>query len=135
MTTLRTPGYDTATWIDVNTDTGVSTKPELLLNRDAIQNSLNNLLRTRIGSRRMLREYGTYLHYFLHEPMDAMTAANLQSSLVQSIERWEPRIKLNLGETVVLAKPSLPGFEVRLSWSELRTGGRDSQLFIIRRLI
>jgi len=90
-----------AVWIDVNSSYLQNTKPELLTDINAINNSLHNLFSCSIGSRYGLREYGSNLYYYLQEPVDNITAGNLRSSLVQSIERWEPRIKVNLGQTYV----------------------------------
>ena len=83
------------TYVDVNTLFEVNALPELLYDIDAINNSLYNLFYTTIGTRPFLREYGSYLPFYLQQPQTEDTADSIYSSLAQSIRRWEPRITLN----------------------------------------
>ncbi len=134
MATTNTLAYESAVWIDVNADYGVRAGAELLLDNAAINGSLRNLLRCQIGSRRMLREYGTYLPYYLQEPLTQITADSILSSLVQSIARWEPRVSVDLASSSVVADTRLPGYKVELYYSILRTDTPGFFQFTVKRL-
>lgn len=59
---------------------------------DAVINSLNNIVSTVQGSRRMLPEFAQYLWELLFEPMDTATARELGQGLLEAIRTWEDRI-------------------------------------------
>ena len=58
----------------------------------AIINSLNNIIKTRPGERRMLPTFATNLWNVLFEPMDRTTARRLAEAVLEGIEIWEDRI-------------------------------------------
>lgn len=125
--------YDRAIWVDVNNDYQINVDPELLLDTKAINGSLRNLLRCPLGARRMQREYGTRLPFFLYEPCTQITADSLFSSLVQSIARWEPRIVLDVSSSRVRADLSLPGYQVSLAYTVKRTDATSLFQFSVRK--
>lgn len=106
-----------ATWIDVNSnylrDSGVELSEDLR----AVQNSVENILNTPIGSRPMEREYGSRLYYFVHEPMDAITEEDIRVSVIQALERWEPRIKIDVQKTNVQRLTGTNGYSIELHFS------------------
>ena len=104
-----------ATFSDVNSNFGLVTLPEVVVDIQAINNSLYNILATPIGSRTFQPEYGSVLHKFIHEPVDAQTAIAIEMLLVQAIERWEPRIAIDRSRTRAI--PKHLGFEVELYYS------------------
>jgi len=61
---------------------------------DAIYSSLANIFETLRGSRRMLPEFANNLHGMLFEPIDEDTAEIIGEVLLDSIDRWEPRIQV-----------------------------------------
>ena len=90
-------------WLDVNTLIGQSSKSDLLPNVSAINNSLYNLFRCPIGARGPIfnPEYGASLYRILHEPFDYITANKIRVVLIQAVQRWEPRIDVDVGNTGV----------------------------------
>jgi len=134
MATTFELAYDSAVWIDVNADYGVLSGAELLLDEKAINGSLRNLMRCHIGSRRMLREYGTYIAYYLQEPLIPLTADSMLSSLVQSITRWEPRVQVDIANSSVEADTRLPGYRVTLSYQILKTNNTGQFQFSVKRM-
>lgn len=90
-------------WSDVNSRIGLVGKPDLLTNVGAINNSLYNLFRTPIGARGPIGqpEYGTNLPFILHEPLDYITANKIKIVIIQAIQRWEPRIYVDMKSTSV----------------------------------
>lgn len=132
--TLDILSYQDAVWIDLNADYNLNTRPEILLDNQAINGSLRNLLRCRVGSRRMLREYGTYLFAFLQEPLTPITADSIFTSLVQSIERWEPRVKIDLVNSLIEPDTRMPGYRITLLYTILKTNIVSQLQFSVKKL-
>lgn len=64
------------------------------IDAEAIKNSLQNILQTRQGERRMLPGFASNIKYLLFDPIDATTARLIAESLVDAIKIWEPRIEV-----------------------------------------
>jgi phage baseplate assembly protein W len=110
-------------WLDVNTRIGLNGKPDLLPNVQAINNSLFNLFTCPIGSRGPIfqPEYGTSLYRLLHDPIDNITANKIRAFIVQAIQRWEPRIEIDLANSFIRPNYSIPGYEARLGYNIVAT--------------
>jgi phage baseplate assembly protein W len=111
------------TYLDVNTLVGVTSAQELLADILAINNSLYNLLSTPKGSRIFQPLYGSNLMNLIHEPADDLTAWRIRNELIDAIYKWEPRVRLIVGETSVIAYPEgdmgFPGFKVQVAYEIL----------------
>lgn len=59
---------------------------------DNIRESIRLILRTNIGERVMLPEFGTSAADFLFSDSSAERVSSLESSVREALERWEPRI-------------------------------------------
>lgn len=108
-----------AVWIDVNSRFTVDASPDRLPDALAVGNSIFNLLNCPIGARARIfqPEYGTLLWQFIQEPLDQSTANKIQTSFLQAIARWEPRITVDFSNSYVQANTSLPGYNVRIAYS------------------
>ena len=89
---------------------------DLVVSKDAsaIKQSIVNLLMTNKGERVYQPEYGSDLRRFLFEPMDFATAAAIQSNIVSTIKKFEPRI----GVLSLEAAPNFDdnGFDVEMTY-------------------
>lgn len=65
-----------------------------ITNEAAVKSALDNLLRTPLGSRRFLPDFGTRLEQYLFQPADAITESELNEELASAIRRFEPRVNL-----------------------------------------
>ncbi len=109
-----------ATWIDVNTNVGLDNLPDRLPNQLAIINcSLYNLLNCAPGQRARTFQptYGSMWLSFVHEPIWDITAAKMESMMLDSIEKWIPQISIDHANTRIEADTSLPGYRVRIAFS------------------
>lgn len=61
---------------------------------DAVVNSLQNIISTMQGSRRMLPEFAIDIHNLLFEPLDEKTAEMIGNRIILAIETWEQRIEI-----------------------------------------
>ena len=120
------------TWLDVNTRLGTGNSPDLLPEVMAINNSLYNLFRCPIGARGPIfqPEYGAYLLTLLHEPLDLITSNKIRMYLIQASQRWEPRIKINMGLTTVFPDLSREAFVAQVSYDILTTRQAGSANFL-----
>jgi len=59
---------------------------------EALLNSVNNIIKTRPGERRMLPTFATDAWSILFEPIDRISARRLAEAILEGIEIWEDRI-------------------------------------------
>lgn len=82
-------------WYDI--DINFTKKPSGDLanqtNIPAIENSIGNIFKTRISSRRQLYPFASPTWFILFEQMDEITAQRLGTELLDAIARWEDRIE------------------------------------------
>lgn len=90
-------------WSDVNTLLGEGFNQDLLPNELAIRNSIYNLFRCPIGARGPIfqPDYGCSLYRLLHEPLDYITANKIRITAIQALQRWEPRINVDVARSQV----------------------------------
>ena len=61
---------------------------------DAILNSLDNIIATLQGSRRMLPEFAQGVHQLLFEPITDETARAIGQTMLEGIRTWEDRVEI-----------------------------------------
>ena len=90
--------------IDYKTESNVS-KAENLQNDvkvsedlEAINNSLTCIFSTYPGERLLNIEYGSNLNQVIFEPISEYTAEKVGNILKEAVERWEPRVQVDLFE-------------------------------------
>lgn len=111
-----------AIWVDTNTQFNKNNLPDRLPDGLAIiYGSLYNLLSCTPGERgrTFQPEYGSQWHRFLQEPIDNITADQMKISMIQSISRWEPRLKIDFANTSITPDLTLPGYYVKISGIEV----------------
>jgi phage baseplate assembly protein W len=59
---------------------------------DHLKQSIRDILTTPIGSRVMLREYGSRLFELIDSPINQKTITDIYSAVIESLQKWEPRI-------------------------------------------
>ncbi|NWA25767.1 GPW/gp25 family protein [Pseudomonas gingeri] len=59
-----------------------------------LSQSIEDILGTPLGSRRMRPEYGSKLRRFVDLPVNAGWKSAVQAEVARAIGRWEPRLKL-----------------------------------------
>lgn len=68
-----------------------------------LRQSISDILRTPIGSRVMLRRYGSRLFSLIDAPLNRSTLLDLYAATGEAIREWEPRFKLERVEAVSAA--------------------------------
>lgn len=64
------------------------------LDVNAVKQSIKNLLFTRKGEKLFRPEIGSDLHRILFEPMDFLTVDLLRDVITETIQKFEPRVRL-----------------------------------------
>jgi phage baseplate assembly protein W len=59
-----------------------------------IRQSITDILQTPIGSRIMLRNYGSEIPNLLDRPTNQLFDVELHATIARSLARWEPRFKV-----------------------------------------
>lgn len=106
------------TWVDINSNYGNDGKALQVYDDAAIDNSLYNLMNCIPGQRgrTFQPEYGSWWREFLQENIGTGTASKMKTLMIKAIARWEPRIKLDQRNTMIIPAPLLPGYQVRIAW-------------------
>lgn len=107
---------------DINVLYQLSGNPELIFDVDAIRLSLGNLLNTPVGSRFFQPEYGSDHHQLLFELVDEETAYDILLRMDRAVERWEPRVAVDLQKSTVIANPDQNSYEVSIFFLIKETG-------------
>ena len=106
--------------IDINFEKNIDGDLAYMEENESIQNSLTNIWKTLQGSRRMLWPFASPSWGILFEQMDDITARRLGELLMQSIEIWEDRIKVE--NLHVVAKPDEGLYSVTLTYTVITEG-------------
>lgn len=61
---------------------------------DHLRQSIEDILTTPIGSRRMRPEYGSKLRRYVDLPVSEGWKSAVQAEVARALGRWEPRLKL-----------------------------------------
>ena len=85
-----------------------------LKNANAIARSIRNLIMTVPGERPFNPVLGSQVTGLLFESLDKLTASTIKSEIINTIENFEPRVKLN--EVIVKANAEDNQFDVQIQY-------------------
>ena len=88
--------YSTATYSDIDLDLTKLNDGDVQRDTDinAVSNSIQNIVETMQGSRRMLPEFASQVYGLLFEPMDEVTEAYIGQGIIEILRRWDNRITI-----------------------------------------
>lgn len=123
-------------WLDVNSRLSQNGRPDLLPNIRALMNSLFNLFQCPIGARGPIfePEYGSILYSMLQEPLDLISSNKIKAGVIQAIQRWEPRIEVDIMNTFVMPDYNRNAFRVRLVFKLIATQEVAQENFLLNRI-
>ena len=76
--------------VGMNRETG---KP--VSDADHLRQSIRDILSTRIGTRTMLRDYGSNIPELVDLPINQTTIAAIKADMINALNIWEPRMRVN----------------------------------------
>lgn len=80
---------------------------------DHLAQSIADILSTPIGTRLMLRDYGSLLFSLIDQPLNAATTMLLRAATAVAIRRWEPRIRVT--QVALSGSPATGNLVIRIS--------------------
>lgn len=84
-------------------------------NEEAVKRSIKNLISTNKFERMFNPEIGGNIEKFLFEDVSAITSSLLKTSIVDTIEQYEPRA--NLIDVLITGDPDLNAYLITISFS------------------
>ncbi|MGJ7548166.1 GPW/gp25 family protein [Pseudomonas alloputida] len=69
---------------------------------DHLRQSIEDILTTPLGSRRMRPEYGSQLRRFVDLPVNEGWKSAVQAEVARALRRWEPRLQLERVKVVAV---------------------------------
>jgi phage baseplate assembly protein W len=93
---------------------------DLLVDNDiiAIKNSIKNIFNTKKGEKILAPEFGSSLEQYLFEPISEIYGRIIAEDILNTIEKFEPRI--NVQKVKVLAKPDENLYEISVAYNFLQ---------------
>ncbi|MEE1883347.1 GPW/gp25 family protein [Pseudomonas soli] len=67
-----------------------------------LRQSIEDILSTPVGSRRMRPEYGSHLRRYVDLPVNEGWKSAVQAEVARALGRWEPRLRLELVRVVAV---------------------------------
>lgn len=87
-----------------------------------LQQSIQDILTTPIGTRVHRRDYGSRLPRLVDRPMNPSLRTELVAATAEALERWEPRLKL---DRVLIEAASEAGHITLTLWGTFWQNGRS----------
>ena len=102
------------------------------LNELAITNSIKNLVLTNHYERPFQPEVGSNIRRLLFDNLDAITAANIERELEETINNFEPRAKIH--KVTAIAAPDENGYRMKLEFFVLNNTSPITINFFLERV-
>jgi len=82
---------------------------------DHLRQSIEDILSTPLGSRRMRPDYGSNLRRFVDLPVNEGWKSAVQAEAARALKRWEPRVDLKRIRVVAVSNGRI-GFEISVDY-------------------
>lgn len=87
----------------------------------SVRQLIQIILRTRPGEQLMRPDFGAGLENFLHQPNTLTTRRRIRDAILEALERWEPRVRIDRVEVGTV--PEQPAaIRIELGYRLRRTG-------------
>lgn len=96
---------------------------------DHVQQSIHNILFTRIGTRLQRENYGSLLPELIDAPLNEATLLRCNAAVMIAIAQWEPRYTIESAQTQVISDGN-QGLRVEIALSGSLNG--KAQNFIVK---
>ena len=104
----------------------------ILLNELAISNSIKNLVLTNHYERPFQPEVGSNIRKLLFDNLDAITAANIEREIKETIDNFEPRARVH--QVTAVAAPDENGYRMKLEFFVLNNTSPITINFFLERV-
>ena len=121
--------YDINPFYNANSNSALSVS-----GLQAIKSAISFLVTSHIGSRSRTfnTEWGSDLIDYINEPMDSTTALVIRSSIVNALDKWEPRITVNASDIEVTPYASINGYKVLISFKVVGADSTETMTMLLQ---
>lgn len=125
----NSPFYDINPFYDVKSNSSLSVSGV-----QSIKTAISYLITSHIGSRSRTfnTDWGSDLITFINEPMDSTTALVIRSSIVNALDKWEPRVTVNASDIEVTPYTSINGYKVRITFKVVGSDSTESMTMLLQ---
>lgn len=88
---------------------------------EVLNESINQIIETRRGTRLFNRSFGSNVGDLLFEPMSSLVSDIILMEIQQAVETWEPRVKVLLNRSTVAPFPEENLYRVRIVYQILES--------------
>ena len=81
--------------LDYSFEKNINNDIPLKYDKDAVKQSIIDILLTRVGEREFMPNYGSTLYWILFENMGVLTQIRIRNAIEDALTNWEPRIRIN----------------------------------------
>jgi len=113
---LTKSARDSAVFIDVNSEYTVGGKKLLVVDEEAINGKITNVLVTPKNSLVMEPNFGCDLERYLKEPFTQTTASRIESDVLSSVMEWVDEIIVTPSDVKVRLDNAEPKFYLNVSY-------------------
>lgn len=121
---------------DLNRNFGLSGNTEILLGKECISQAIYNIFSTAPGEAGPIFEpqFGSLLYQLLYEPADDITAVRIRAASIQALQRWEPRIIVDLRQSSIVYNEINQSYDISIVYTIRATGQSATSNLRLRRV-
>lgn len=108
--------------LDYSFERNINNDVPLKYDKEAVKQSIIDILLTRIGEREFMPNYGSTLYWILFENMGVITQIRIRNAIEDALTNWEPRIRIN----DILVQKKDTTWNIELDYTVIRIDQNDT---------
>lgn len=108
--------------LDYSFERNINNDVPLKYDKEALKQSIIDILLTRVGEREFMPNYGSTLYWILFENMGVITQIRIRNAIEDALTNWEPRIRIN----DILVQKKDTTWNIELDYTVIRIDQNDT---------
>lgn len=108
--------------LDYSFERNINNDVPLKYDKEAVKQSIIDILLTRVGEREFMPNYGSTLYWILFENMGVITQIRIRNAIEDALTNWEPRIQIN----DILVEKKDTTWNIELDYTVIRIDQNDT---------
>ena len=108
--------------LDYSFERNINNDVPLKYDKEAVKQSIIDILLTRVGEREFMPNYGSTLYWILFENMGVITQIRIRNAIEDALTNWEPRIQINN----ILVQKKDTTWNIELDYTVIRIDQNDT---------
>lgn len=108
--------------LDYSFERNINNDVPLKYDKEAVKQSIIDILLTRVGEREFMPNYGSTLYWILFENMGVITQIRIRNAIEDALTNWEPRIQIN----DILVQKKDTTWDIELDYTVIRIDQNDT---------